>query len=164
MKFNKKQDTYMVIYDYSLRLLSRFPKTSSQLTFKLQKKFPDADRDTISKVVLRLQELYILDDKKYAADYAKNLLVHKNRSPFEIKNKLRSKGIASITIEKTLKRLLNEIKLEDVVYKAAQKKLLLLSSFSDSKKRQKLYIFLYRKAFPVEIIRKVVSELAGWRV
>ena len=151
-KFNR-------IKDYALCLLSRFPKTVFQLTQKLKQKFPAENPKNIQKVVTHLQEIGVINDKQLSLDYAKSLLLIKNKSPFEIRMRLKIKGISSDIIEETMKVFLQDIDLKEIATKAANKKLSSLTKLSPEKQRQKLYSFLQRKAFPADIIKHVINSL-----
>lgn len=159
MNLKTKQNLTEAIYDYSLRLLGRFPKTARQLKLQLKQKFPETAPETIQETIEKLQSLHILNDRKMALDYAKSLFKQKNKSPLEVSLKMRNKGFESDLIKETIANVLVEINLADIAFKSAVKKINTLGKLTQKEKKAKIWIFLQRKAFPPGIIKKVIDAL-----
>lgn len=154
-----EHNSFSHIYDYALGVLSRFPKTSTQLIQKLGQKFPDAPPETINQVLTKLKDAALISDEKLAFEYAQTLLTKKYKSPWEIKNKLRNKGLADDLIESVLNQLLSAHSLEELAARAARKKQAQVAHLVKKEQYQKIFLFLQRRGFPIGIIRKVIREI-----
>lgn len=77
-------------YEKALRLLSMRAHGEKELKMKLRQKYSE---EAANSAVNKLNEIGLIDDEKFAFDYAEELFRRKNYSPERIKNELINRGI-----------------------------------------------------------------------
>lgn len=85
-----------------MSLLSRRAHSKKELIIKLSKKYP---KDAVISAVDYLEELLLIDDEKFAYDYADELLRRKKFAPKRIEMELKAKGIDSELARKAVNSL-----------------------------------------------------------
>ena len=88
-----------------MNLLGRRAHSKKELIIKLTEKF---DRQAAENAVAKLEELMLIDDVKFAEDYAEELYRRKHFAPRRIETELRGKGIDSETAREAVKKLDND--------------------------------------------------------
>lgn len=88
-----------------MNLLARRAHSKRELIIKLTQKF---DRKSAENAVLKLEELMLIDDKRFAEDYAEELYRRKHFAPKRIETELKGKGIDSQTAREAVKKLDND--------------------------------------------------------
>ena len=147
-------------YNYALNLLSARPYAIKALHRKLiQKQYSAADADD---AIRRLVDAGLLDDKKYAEQYARSKIVASGTSKRRIQQDLYRKGIkgdvASIAIANVIAD--EEIDTAAVIENVARKKLAQLGDLEPLVLRRRLFAFLARRGYDVDEIKRVVASLA----
>ncbi|GBG96161.1 recombination regulator RecX [Lactococcus termiticola] len=77
--------------------------------------------DYADRVLDHLQEIKVLDDENFAENFIQGKINMASSGPYQIKQKLMQKGIASSTIDKALENSFSEEEQIDVAYKLAEK-------------------------------------------
>lgn len=155
-ELNKKIEVmnYKSTLKSALSMLMRAPRTENELAKKLkQKDFPDS---TIEKVIDYLRSIGYVNDESYAESLIRDSKDNKGCSRRSLYYKLCQKGIDSKIIQQKLEEA--DIDEFDSALRTAIKK---ASSLKGNKrdKAKKLYSFLIRKGFGMEVCSKVISEL-----
>lgn len=88
-----------------MNLLSRRAHSKKELIIKLSQKF---DKNAAEAAVNKLEELMLIDDEKFAEQYAEELYRRKHFAPKRIENELRLKGIDADTAREAVKKLDND--------------------------------------------------------
>jgi regulatory protein len=132
-------------YNYALNLLAARPYSSSALRRKLiQKEYPAADTDD---VIRRLLDNGLLDDAKYAEQYARSKMLSTGASKRRVTQDLYRKGIkgdaATIAIANVIEQ--DEIDPAAVIERVARKKLAQLGDLEPVVLRRRLFAFLARR-------------------
>ena len=146
-------------YDYALDLLSARAYTVRNLRRKLvQKEFASAEVDA---AVERLLASGLLDDRKFAAEYARQKIVVGGASVRRVKQELARKGIASPAVDESIAETLENENVDQQasIERIAVKKLLTLDDLEDLVKRRRLFGFLARKGYELDDIKRVVDRL-----
>ena len=141
----------------SLYILSVRANTEKQLRDKL-KKNEKYTEDIIDKTIEFLKKHHYIDDSEFAKRF---LELNKNNYSYKIiKNKLFLKGISrdildkvidekdEETEERTCKKLL--LKKYPLYYEEREK--------MDNKEKQKVLMYLFRKGFSYDIVKKIMKE------
>lgn len=89
----------------AMNLLSRRAHSKRELIVKLSAKF---DRHAAESAVRKLEELMLIDDGKFAENYAEELYRRKHFAPRRIEAELKSKGIDPETAREAVKKLDND--------------------------------------------------------
>ncbi len=146
-------------YNYALNLLSARPYSTSALHRKLiQKKYPAADADD---AIRRLVDNGLLNDAKYAEQYARSKILSTGASKRRLQQDLFRKGIkgdvATIAIANVIES--EEIDPAAVVERVAKKKLAQMGDLEPLVLRRRLFAFLARRGYDVDEIKRVISRL-----
>jgi regulatory protein len=148
-------------YNYALNLLSARPYAVSALRRKLiQKEYPTADADD---AIRRLVDNGLLDDAKYAAQYARTKIVASGVSRRRLQQDLYRKGIKGDVATNAIASVIaeEEIDTEAVVLGVARKKLAQLGDLEPLVLKRRLFAFLARRGYDLDEIRRVVGELTS---
>jgi regulatory protein len=146
-------------YNYALNLLSARPYAVRALHRKLiQKEYSTADADD---AIRRLVDAGLLDDAKYAEQYARSKILSTGASKRRLTQELFRKGIkgdvATAAIDNVV--LDEEIDTAAVVERVARKKLAQLGDLDPLVLRRRLFAFLARRGYDVDEIKRVVGGL-----
>ena len=146
-------------YNYALNLLAARPYSTQTLRRKLiQKEYSAADAD---EAIRRLVDNGLLNDAKYAEQYARSKILTTGASRRRLQQELYRKGIKG---ELATTAIANVIEQEDidpaaVVERVARKKLAQLGDLEPLVLRRRLFAFLARRGYDLEEIKAVVSRL-----
>ena len=146
-------------YNYALNLLSARPYSVKALHRKLiQKEYPAADADD---AVRRLVDAGLLDDAKYAEQYARSKILSTGASKRRLQQDLYRKGIKPDMATNAITQVIDdeEIDTAAVVERVARKKLAQLGDLEPLVLRRRLFGFLARRGYDVDEIKRVVGQL-----
>jgi regulatory protein len=151
-------------YEYALNLLTDRAYSGRNLRRKLvQKGFPPADVDATLE---RLLSNGLLDDSRYAEQFARGRLLGRGASKRRIRQQLYQRGIQGDVADAAIDSVIEEesVDLEAVIETDARKKLATLSGLDLPVVRRRLYAHLARRGYgPDEInavLKKVMSAQA----
>jgi regulatory protein len=144
-------------YEYSLNLLSARAYTERALRRKLaQKEFDQADIDAALE---RLTSARLIDDEKFAEEFARQKLVNGGSSVRRVVQDLRRKGV-SVELARAAVARVSENEPVDIaasVESQARKKLASMGGLDDDTKRRRLFAFLARRGFELDDIKRAVD-------
>ena len=146
-------------YNYALNLLSARPYAVRALHRKLiQKEYSTADADD---AIRRLVDNGLLDDARYAEQYARSKILSTGASKRRLQQDLYRKGIKADVATTAISQVIDdeEIDTAAVVEKVARKKLAQLGDLEPLVLRRRLFAFLARRGYDVDEIKRVVSLL-----
>ena len=146
-------------YNYALNLLSARPYSVKALHRKLiQKEYPAADADD---AVRRLVDAGLLDDGKYAEQYARSKILSTGASKRRLTQDLYRKGIKGDVATAAIAQVIEDEEIDTVavVERVARKKLAQLGDLEPLVLRRRLFAFLARRGYDVDEIKRVVSSL-----
>lgn len=125
------------------------PRTEKEVYYKF-KNFEDSDI-YLKKVIELLKELKYIDDKRYAEMYIEDSINIKRLSRFEIRNKLREKGINNQDIYDAMEKYSDELRSKEIdnVIQILKKKEYV---YLEEDKKRKVENYLYRKGYVHESI------------
>jgi regulatory protein len=143
--------------DAALRFLSHRQRSEREVRRRLVEKGHDSDR--IDRVVQRLKELDLVDDREFADYWLTERQLHKPRGERALRAELFQKGVPREVVDEALAAgERNEL---DDAYRAAEKRAAQLSALDEAGFRQRLGQFLLRRGFDWETVTPVVDRL--WR-
>ncbi|MDD5599222.1 MAG: regulatory protein RecX [Victivallaceae bacterium] len=135
-------------------LLARRAHSAQELRNKLYKrKFASRDIET---VISECKRLGLLDDSRFADDYAAELS-GRGQGPFKIKMKLREKGLSETNIEKVL-HTITDNEYENARRALAGKLRGLFNEPDMNKRRQKACRFLAYRGFSSDVISRLMEN------
>ncbi len=146
-------------YETALNLLTARPYTTRNLRRKLvQKEFPPAEVDA---AIERLVGNGILDDSRYAAQFARGRLLGPGSSRRRIRQQLFQRGIGGEIANAAIESVIDEesVDLEAVIEKDARKKLASLSGLEPVVIKRRLYSHLARRGYDIDEINAVLKKV-----
>jgi len=130
---------------------------SKQVREKLRGK--GFEKEQINQAVKFLYEFDLLDDERFAAGYVQNILNRKAVGKFKISQNLIKKGISKDIIDEAIKKYYPHNDTLDIAFKAAAKKMRLISNKEKSKQKNSLISFLKGQGFDWDTIKQVSEKL-----
>jgi regulatory protein len=146
-------------YNYALNLLAARPYATRALQRKLvQREYsPSEVNDTIE----RLLENGLLDDARYAEQYARSKILSSGASKRRLQQDLYRKGIKGDVATRAIASVIEqeEVNPAEVIERVARKKLAQLGDLEPMVLRRRLFAFLARRGYDVDQIKLVVGRL-----
>ena len=146
-------------YEYALNLLGQRAYTVRNLRRKLlQKGFEAGEAE---QAVERLKASHLLDDDKFAAEFARQRLVVAGASVRRVEQDLIRRGITSESAKAATRAVVDEEELDfgDSVDRLALKKLASLGDLEAHVKRRRLFGFLARKGYEMDDINRALARI-----
>ena len=146
-------------YDYALNLLTARAYTTRDLTRKLlQKGFEKAE---IDETVDRLSANGLLNDEKYAEEFARQRLVVSGASKRRVEQLLARKGVSREVAQSASQKVVEEEDIDTLgaIDRIARKKLVSLGDLEVRIKRRRVFGFLARKGYDIDDINQVLSRI-----
>lgn len=148
-------------FDRALNLLARRPRSVGELREKLLEK-EWANVQIVDEVIEKLKDYNYLNDKEFAANFASAQIRQKPIGKRILRQKLVQKKIDAGTIDEALEKLSEEISEEELIERAAQKRLRLKGIPRTRAETKKFYDYLLRQGFSYELVSTKMREiLAG---
>ncbi len=148
-------------YNYALNLLAGRPYSTQALRKKLiQKEYEAADADD---AIRRLVDNGLLNDAKYAEQYARSKMLSTGASKRRLTQDLYRKGIKGDIAASAIDSVVadEEIDTGAMIERVAQKKLAQLGDLEPIVLRRRLFGFLARRGYDVDEIKRVVATLTA---
>jgi regulatory protein len=146
-------------YSFALNLLAARPYATSALYRKLiQKKYSAADADD---AIRRLVDNGLLNDAKYAEQYARSKILSTGSSKRRLQQDLYRKGIKGDIATTAIANVLEQEEIDPavVIERVAKKKLAQLGDLEPLVLRRRLFAFLARRGYDLDEIKSVVGRL-----
>lgn len=149
----KDQDTREAAYQRALRLLSYRPRSSAEVRQRLTRL--GYDEEVIDCVLGRLLRSGLLDDSRFAKEWADNRSEFRPRSRRALEYELKQHGLDREEIDKALEGLDES----SLALQAARKYARRLHGLPLAEFQRKLYGFLARRGFSYEIAKPAVEQV-----
>ena len=146
-------------YNYALDLLSARPYSTNALYRKLiQKQYSAADADD---AIRRLVDNGLLNDAKYAEQYARSKILSTGASKRRVQQDLYRKGIKGDLATNAIANVIEAEQIDPaaVIERVAKKKLAQMGDLEPLLVRRRLFAFLARRGYHVDEIKSVVGRL-----
>jgi regulatory protein len=140
--------------DAALRFLAARPRSEQEVRRRLAEKGWTGER--VDRVVARLGELQLVDDRAFAEFWLENRTMHRPRGARALRSELSLKGVARDVVDEAIDPARDE---SDDAYRAARKRAATLSTLDERAFRQRLGQFLARRGFGWETVEPVVERL-----
>lgn len=146
-------------YEYALKLLTARPYAARSLHRKLTQK--GFSPEEISQVMQRLERSGLVNDTKFAEQYARSKVLTSGTSKRRLMQDLRRKGISEADAKGAIESVYEQEAVDPLVAaeKAARKKLAQLGELEPLVLRRRLFGFLARRGHELEDIKRVVARL-----
>ena len=152
-----RDEEYRRAWESALRLLNYRERSRKELTDKLaEKKYT---RETVLKVVKRLEELELLDDEKFSRLWVRSRLRFKPRSAWLISRELRDKGIDEELIRRIVEEEFTPEQEMEAAMILAEKRFEHYLEDEPTRARRKLFAYLARRGFSPDMIWKCLERV-----
>ena len=155
----RKLSTESELYAAAIRALLRRAHSIFEMRQSLERRTEDVA--LVRGVLVRLKETKLLDDARYAREFARSRAANRIQGRFRIARELRARGIPDRHIETALEEAFAETSEEDLLKKRLARKLRLIRGPLDERKRASLYGSLLRSGFSSDLIRHAMQGAVG---
>jgi regulatory protein len=140
------------LYEAALRALARRAYSVFEMRTYLERR---ADESLLAQLVLaRLREERLLDDARYAREFARARAALRRQGPHRITRELRARGVSDEHIESAVQETFANTDEAALVRKLIERRTRVARGPWDEKKRASLYRMLLRSGFDAELIRR----------
>src|SRR6266571_4429345 len=158
----RQLETEEELYDVAVRALMRRAHSVHEMKKKLERR--SDNKLLVQLVMARLKENGLIDDARYAKQFARQRTETRKQGKFRIARDLRARGIPDRHIEPALEEAAQETDEAAIVRQRIERK---LRSFRgpytnkkiDERKMASIYRSLLRVGFPADIIRRELHSL-----
>ncbi|HDG61990.1 MAG: hypothetical protein DRP38_06245 [Thermotogae bacterium] len=142
-RYRKKidPDSESDAFKYASKLFKYRMRSEAEMKKRLLER--GFSEECVQRVMEKLKEKGFVDDEKFSYLFAYDELTLRNHGPRIIKSKLKALGVNEEIIEKSLKKVLEEVDLEDVIKK-------LLKKASENPRE-----YLFRRGFDPGILNEI---------
>lgn len=146
-------------YDYALTLLTARAYTTRDLTRKLTQK--GFEKPQVDQTIDRLTANGLLNDEKFAQEFARQRLVVSGASRRRVEQQLGAKGISREVAASASMKVVEEEDVDTIgaIEKIARKKLASLGDLEPIVKRRRVFGLLARKGYDLDDINQVLSRI-----
>ena len=147
-------------YDAALALLTSRAHSAEELRRKLMRK--GFEKSEISSALGRLAGSGLVDDARFAADFARSRLTgQRPASVRRVKQELIRRGVDGGIASESLASLVEEEGIDESVALelAARKKLSTMVSLETPVQRRRLFSYLARKGFEIDEINRLIARI-----
>jgi regulatory protein len=155
----RKLTTEDQLYAAAVRSLMRRAHSVYEMRQSLERRAEDVK--LVRQVLDRLKQGKMLDDARFARDFARLHASQRTQGRYRIARELRARGVPDRHIETALEEAFVEISEADLLKKKIERKLRLLRGPLDQRKRRSLYQSLLRSGFSSDLISKAMRGVVG---
>jgi regulatory protein len=150
-------------HTYALKLLTARGYSVRDLGRKLTRRgYPQAEVDA---TIARLTESGLLDDRRFAEQYARGRIVNDSASPRRVVQLLSRYGIPRAVAESAVQHVIEDEALDPAAnaHTLARKRAAALTGLEPAVARRRLYGYLARRGFDLNDIREAVAAAMAER-
>ena len=145
------------LYDAAIKILMRRAHSVSEMKTALARRCED--KKLVEAVMARLKQEKLLDDVRYARQFARRRMDSRKQGQFRIARDLRARGVPDRHIETALKDAAEDSDPAALIRVRIERKLRLYRGEIDARKLASLYRSLLAAGFPADLIRKELYRL-----
>ena len=153
----KKLNSESELYTTALRILMRRGHSVHEMRVALERRCDD--EAMVRAVVDRLKREQLVDDARYAAEFARSRARNRKQGKFRIARELRARGVPDRHVETALEGTFAETDEATLLRKRIEQKLRTARGPLDEKKRASLYRSLMMAGFSGEMIRREMKRV-----
>ncbi len=158
----RQLETEEELYDVAVRALMRRAHSVHEMKQKLARR--SDNKLLVQLVMARLKENGLIDDARYAKQFARQRTETRKQGKFRVARDLRARGVPDRHIETALEEAAQETDEAAIVRQRIERKLRSFrgadtSKKIDERKMASIYRSLLRVGFPADIIRRELHSL-----
>jgi regulatory protein len=149
-------DSEPTLYDAAVKILMRRAHSVSEMKRALIRR--TADEDLIQRVLTRLKQNGLIDDGRYAKQFARHRTEIRHQGKYRVARELRARGVPDQHIEAAVDEAAATSDEAAMVRQRIDRKLKFLRGEIDDKKIASLYRTLLRAGFSSDTIRRELKR------
>ena len=153
----RQLETEAELYESAIKILMRRAHSVSEMKKALARRCED--EKLVQSVVARLKRENLLDDARYAKQFARHRSESRKQGQFRIARELRARGVPDRHIESAIEEAAKESDPAALVRQRIERKLRLWRGEIDRKKTASLYRSLLAAGFPADLIRRELHRM-----
>jgi len=157
----RKLSTEAQLYPAALRILMRRAHSVHEMRKALARRCED--EQLVQQVMARLKQEQLIDDARYALDFARSRARNRAQGRFRIARELRARGVPDRHIDAALDDAFAETDETELLRKRIDRKLRLLRGPLDEKKRASIYRSLIGAGFDSDSVRRALKTALAER-
>lgn len=139
-----------------LNFLSYRDRSEKEMRTKL--KDVGFDESIIDWLIEDLKRLDLINDRKFALNFASSKLTIKPMGEFLLKRELFQKGIHPALIDETIEKVYSELSQQELACQLADKRKRMLNNIDEQKAKKRVSDFLLRRGFNWDIVSQVIEQ------
>ena len=153
----RQLETEAELYDVALRALLRRAHSVQEMKKKLERR---SENELLVQVVMaRLKENGLIDDARYAKQFARQRTENRKQGKFRVARDLRARGVADRQIEEALHEVAQTTDEAAVVRQRIERKLRSYRGEIDERKLASIYASLLRAGFSADVVRRELRAI-----
>ena len=163
----RQLDSESSLYDAAIRILMRRAHSVHEMKQALERRCGDAS--LVRNVLARLKSAGLIDDARYAKQFARHRTESRNQGKFRIARDLRARGVADRHIEAAIEEAAQQTDEATLVRQRIERKLRSLrgpaagnagaGKVIDDKKLASLYRSLLRSGFSADVVLRELRSM-----
>ena len=153
----RQMETESELYDVAVRALMRRAHSVHEMKKKLERR--SENKLLVQLVMARLKENGMIDDARYAKQFARQRTESRKQGKFRIARDLRGRGIPDRHIEAALEEAAKSTDEAAMVRQRIERKLRSFRGEIDEKKMASIYGSLLRAGFSADVVRRELKAL-----
>src|ERR1700752_2841873 len=153
----RQLETEAELYDAALRVLLRRAHSVHEMKKKLERR--SDNKLLVQLVMTRLKENGLIDDARYAKQFARQRTENRKQGKYRVARDLRARGIPDRHIESALEEVAQNTDETVVVRQRIERKLRPYRGEIDEKKMASIYGSLLRAGFSADVVRRELKAL-----
>jgi regulatory protein len=149
-------DSEPALYDAAVKILMRRAHSVSEMKKALIRR--TADEDLIQKVISRLRQNGLIDDARYAKQFARQRTEIRHQGKYRVARELRARGVPDRHIETAVEEAAANSDEGAMVRQRIARKLRLFRGQVDDRRIASLYRTLLRAGFSSDTIRRELKR------
>ncbi len=154
----RRYNTEPELFAAALRALARRNYSVHEMRQYLEAR--TEHKAAVRVVLARLREQALLDDARYALQFARSRAEARRQGRYRIAQELRARGVADRHIEAALKEIFTDAEEAELLRARIERRLRGARGPLDRKQSAALYRSLLRAGFPAELIRNELRRIA----
>jgi regulatory protein len=153
----RKLETEAELYDVAVRALMRRAHSVHEMKQKLERR---SDNKLLVQVVMaRLKENGMIDDVRYAKQFARQRTESRKQGKFRVARDLRARGIPDRHVASALEEVAQTFDEAAMVRQRIERKLRSFRGKIDEKKMASIYGSLLRAGFSADVVRRELKAI-----
>ena len=153
----RQLDSESALYDAAIKILMRRAHSVHEMKRALERRCEDVA--LIKNVMARLKSSGLIDDARYAKQFARQRTEGRKQGKFRVARDLRSRGVPDRHIETAIEEAAQNTDEATVVRQRIERKLRSFRGEIDDRKLASLYRSLLRSGFSADVIRRELKSL-----